>query len=70
MKLKKPTLVDDWKRSWRWFSVNCMTLAASIQGAYMALPYTMQQTIPLSLVSSITISLLVLGIVGRLVKQS
>lgn len=70
MKLKKPTLVNDWKKAWKWFSVNCMAIATAVQGSYIALPTTMQQTIPLSLVASITITLLVLGIVGRLVKQT
>ena len=69
MKIKMPTLVNDWKRSWRWFSMNCMTLAAAIQGAWIYVPDDMRATVPVWLVSAVTIGLLVLGVVGRLIKQ-
>lgn len=69
MSLRKLKLVNDWRRSWRWFSMNCMTLAAAIQGAWIYVPDDMRTTVPVWLVSSVTIGLLILGVIGRLVKQ-
>lgn len=62
-------LVDDARRAWRWFSVQCMGLALALQGTWEALPDEMKTGIPPRTVTIITVSLLVLGIVGRLVKQ-
>lgn len=62
-------LVDDARRAWRWFSVQCMGLALALQGAWEVLPAEMKSGIPPRAVTYITLSLLVLGIVGRLVKQ-
>lgn len=62
-------LVDDWKDALRWFSVNCMLIAATIQGVWASLPEDMRASIPTGIVSGITIFVLVLGVIGRLVKQ-
>jgi hypothetical protein len=62
-------LVDDARRAWRWFSVQCMALALTLQGAWEAMPDDMKSGIPPRAVTLITLSLLALGIVGRLVKQ-
>ncbi len=62
-------LVDDWKSCWKWLSVNCMILAGSIQGAWAAISDDMKQYIPHHLVTGLTIGLLVLGVIGRLIKQ-
>lgn len=62
-------LVDNWRRAWRWVSVNCMVLAASIQGAWVYIPDDMRDSIPSKLVAGVTISLLVLGVIGRLFKK-
>lgn len=62
-------LVDDARRAWRWFSVQCMTLALVLQGAWEAMPDDLKSGIPPRAVTLITLALLVLGIVGRLVKQ-
>lgn len=64
-----PKLVDDWRRAWRWFSMQCMTLAGVVQGAWAAMPDDMRDSVPPNAVTILTISLLALGIVGRLVKQ-
>ena len=62
-------LVDDWKKAWRWFSMNCMVVAAAIQGAWVYVPDDMREAVPHHIVEGITITLLVLGVLGRLVKQ-
>lgn len=65
----KVTLVEDWRKAWRWFSVNAMVLAAAIQGTWLQLPDDMKATLPPHLVSYSTIALLVLGVLGRILKQ-
>lgn len=67
--MKKINLVDDWRKAWKWFSVNCMVLAASIQGAWIYIPEDLRNSIPKEIVSGITLALLILGVIGRLIKQ-
>jgi len=62
-------LVDDWKQGWRWLSVHCMTLAIAVQGAWMWLPPDLKATLPQQVVSGVSLGLLVLGVIGRFVKQ-
>ncbi len=66
MKLR---LIEEWRQCWRMFSVQAMALATAIQGAWMFIPPQLQASIPPGWVKGITISLLVLGILGRLVDQ-
>ncbi len=69
MTMPKIRLVDDWKRAWRWVSVNCMVLAAAIQGAWVYVPDDMRESLPHNLVSGLTICVLVLGVIGRICKK-
>lgn len=62
-------LVDDWKQAWKWISVNCMVVAAALQGAWVYLPDDLHESVPKGLVGLLTISILALGITGRLMKQ-
>ena len=62
-------LVDDWKNAYKWFSMHCMVLSASIQGSWCYIPDDMRQSIPQGVVTAITIGLLVIGIFGRLIQQ-
>jgi len=62
-------LVDDWKQAWKWISVQSMTVAMAIQGAWMFIPEDMKASIPKEVVHGITMALLFVGIVGRLKKQ-
>lgn len=62
-------LIPEWKRALRMFSVQAMILAGAIQGAWVALPAEMQETIPDGWVRIGTIVLMALGVVGRLVYQ-
>lgn len=67
--MKKLQFVEDWPMAWRWFSVNAMVLAAAMQGAWLQIPDDMKASIPSALVSYSTILLLMLGLLGRLLKQ-
>jgi len=62
-------LVDNWRKAWRWFSVQAMVLAAAIQGAWLAMPPDLRAGVPENLVMYGTIAVVVLGIVGRLIPQ-
>jgi hypothetical protein len=63
-------LVDDARRAWRWISVQAMAAAVAVQATWATLPDDMKAGIPPQLVQWLTLALLVLGIVGRLVKQT
>jgi hypothetical protein len=62
-------LVDDAKRAWRWISMQAMSAALALSGAWLAIPDDMKASIPPKYVAAATMALLALGIVGRLVDQ-
>ena len=62
-------LVKDAKRAWRWYSLQAMTIAAAIQGAWLALPPDMLKAVPDWAVQAATGALLLSGVVGRLIDQ-
>ncbi len=63
------TLVENAKESWKWFSMQAMTLAGAVQGAWLVIPNDMKATVPENLVQYLTLGLVFFGITGRLVKQ-
>lgn len=67
--MPKFTLVHDWKDAWRWISVNCMLLAAAIQGAWVYIPDDLRASMPHGIVEGVTVGLLVLGVIGRVIKK-
>ena len=66
---RRSMLVEDWKRAWRWFSVQAMAAALALQGAWASLPDEMKAHVPGWLVTVLSLALLLLGLFGRLVKQ-
>lgn len=62
-------LIDEARHWWRMFSVQAMGAALAIQGAWEALPDDMKASIPHEWVTRTTATLLVLGLLGRLVRQ-
>lgn len=62
-------LVKNWKSCLKWFSVQAMVLAGAIQTTWMNLPDDMKMTVPEAWVSTTTVVLMVLGVVGRVIKQ-
>lgn len=69
MKKIKLQVIEDWRNAWKWISVNAMIAAGAIQGAWLQMPDDLKAHVPPQLVSGATIALLVLGVVGRLIKQ-
>jgi hypothetical protein len=62
-------LIDEWRQAWRWFSMQAMVAVAAIQGGWAAMPDDLKAHFPARLVTALSITLLLLGIGGRLVKQ-
>lgn len=62
-------LIPDWRKAWRWFSVQSMALAIAIQGAWLQIPDDMKMSIPDKWVIIATMTVLALGAIGRLVDQ-
>lgn len=66
---KSLRLINEWRRSWRMISVQCMTLSIAIQASWDRLPAELKSTFSDETMHTISISLLVLGIIGRMVLQ-
>lgn len=62
-------LIPEWRKAWRMVSIQAMALAATIQGAWIALPPDLLAQVPPEISRGVTLALLGLGIAGRLVKQ-
>lgn len=63
-------LIDNARESWKWFSMQAMTLAGALQGAWLYIPPDLKDNVPVNMVNIVTLALLVAGVVGRLVKQT
>lgn len=63
-------LVQDAKNAWRWFSIQSMVLAGAVQGAWLFVPADLRSSVPPQWLQGITIALMVMGIAGRLIKQT
>lgn len=63
------TLVNDWTKAWRWFSVQSMALSGAIQVTWMNLPADLKSSIPDNYVTWAAIALAVFGVIGRVVDQ-
>jgi len=63
-------LIPDWKKAYRFFSLQAMAIATAILGAWMVLPDDLQATLPGWIPKAAAIVALVCGMVGRLVSQS
>lgn len=65
----KIELVEDWKRGWRWFSVQLMAISAAVQFGADSLPPWLHDAVPPGWWKNIAGGLLVAGIVARFVQQ-
>ncbi|MES2042098.1 MAG: hypothetical protein V4495_30150 [Pseudomonadota bacterium] len=61
--------IDEVGQAWRMLSVQAMSAAIAIQGAWVGMPDDMKSSISPQWVHYLTMGLLALGVVGRLVKQ-
>jgi len=63
------TLVPNARKAWRWISMQAMGVAVALQGAWVFIPDDLKARAGDDLANWVTGALLVLGMIGRLVKQ-
>lgn len=63
-------LVDDWKKSFKWLSVQFNTFGVAITATYASLYEQLKENLPPRYMMIGVIAIFVLGIVGRLVSQT
>lgn len=63
------TLIPNWRKAWRMFSVNIPSVNAAVIATWASLPSRFQDAYPVRWLLVTVVVLLVLGIAGRLVKQ-
>jgi hypothetical protein len=64
------TLIENWKHAWKWLSVQIPAVNIAFLGTWSALPTKFQDAIPLPYVIGTAVSLIVIGVVGRLIDQT
>jgi hypothetical protein len=63
-------LIPNWRNAWRMFSMQALTVAATMQAVWLELPAEVKAELPQGLVHYLTLAALVVAAVGRVVKQS
>lgn len=61
-------LVSDWKKAYKWFSVQANLIALALPAAWTALPDDFQNAIPGGVVTAMSAAALI-ALVGRIVDQ-
>lgn len=61
--------VDNWRRAWRWFSVQAFALIIALPLAWAALPPDVKEMMPNSWDKWIFVGLGAAGLLGRLIDQ-
>lgn len=67
--MKKPKLVSDWKRAYRWLSVQAMLLSTALLSTWALLPADLKARLPDDVGLWAAVATLLLGVVGRVVDQ-
>lgn len=62
-------LHQDWKRAYRWFSVQAMSVTATFLVVWALLPEKMQDAFSPTELKLMAASVLALGVAGRLIDQ-
>jgi len=63
------SMIQNWRESWRFFSMQAFALAGAIQTAWLTVPPEMQALVPVEWVMIATIVCVALGAIGRLTIQ-
>ncbi len=63
-------IVADWTSAWRWVSVQAMTFNAALMSTWLVLPDEFKASLNPSWIKAAAIASSVIGIGGRLYKQS
>jgi hypothetical protein len=62
-------LVENAKNWYKMFSIQAQLAAGSILGSWSLIPEDLKQNLPQNIVIGVAVGLLVLGVLGRLIKQ-
>ena len=62
-------LVPNARKAWRWISMQAMGVAVALQGAWVFIPDDLKARVGDDTAAWVTGALLVLGMIGRMVKQ-
>lgn len=62
-------LVAGWTSAWKWFSVQFVAAAGTVQLSVLAFPDTIRQYLPDWLTHLLAVLLLAAAVLGRLVEQ-
>jgi hypothetical protein len=63
-------LVDNAKDWWKMFSMQAQAFNLALLGSWQILPTKFQEILPVNALLVVAVVLLILGMVGRLVKQT
>lgn len=66
---KTVTLIPEWQQAWKWASIRFQAAALAVQATWASLSDDMRADFPKHAITVLTVSLLVLGIGGRLIRQ-
>ena len=62
-------VIPEWRRAWRWFSIQAMVVSAAVQLGWSSLPDDLKSKLPEKLCRNISVVALLLGIGGRVIQQ-
>lgn len=68
--MKKPELVPDWKRAWRWLSVHALAITGALPGIWISLPADWRAAVPAGWLAVVTLITASMGVYGRLIDQT
>lgn len=65
----KIRIVKNWREAWKWLSLHALLWATVITTVWAELPPDVKASLPADLVSYVSSSILVFGIIGRFIDQ-
>lgn len=61
-------LIENWKKAWKWFSVQVLALAGALSVSWPLIPDEIRAQVPVNITTIIAV-LCVLGIILRVINQ-
>jgi formate/nitrite transporter FocA (FNT family) len=62
-------LVSDWKKCWKWFSVQAGVIGSSMSIGYVSMYAQLKENFPPKYMMLVTAVVFALGVVGRVISQ-
>ena len=62
-------LITNWRSAWKMFSVQIPAVNVALLATWAALPEKFQNALPASWMLAVAAVLIVIGVIGRLIKQ-